>query len=114
MPFSRRRSSFSRRTTRVSITGDRFDPGFTFLAPDAARYLVEVGILTLGFDYFSVEDLNSAVPEVHYLLLSNNIVIIEGLDLSLVGPGEFRMVALPLKIKDGNGSPTRVILIEEK
>jgi arylformamidase len=96
------------------ITGDRFDPGFTFLAPDAARYLVEVGILTLGFDYFSVEDLNSAVPEVHYLLLSNNIVIIEGLDLSLVGPGEFRMVALPLKIKDGNGSPTRVILIEEK
>ena len=96
------------------ITGDRFDPGFTYLTPDAARYLVEVGILTLGFDYFSVEDLNSAVPEVHYLLLSNNIIIIEGLDLSMVGPGEFRMVALPLKVKDGNGSPTRVILIEEK
>jgi arylformamidase len=96
------------------ITGDKFDPGFTYLAPDAARYLADVGIRTLGFDYLSVEDLNSAVPEVHYLLLSNGVIIIEGLDLSVVGPGEFRMVALPLKIKDGNGSPTRVILIEEK
>lgn len=96
------------------ITGDGFHPDFTYLLPDAARYLAETGIKTLGFDYLSVEKLDNPVPEVHYLLLSNNIVIIEGLDLTRVDPGEYQIVALPLKIKDGNGSPTRVILIEEK
>ena len=96
------------------ITKDGFDPGFTFLAPDAALYLAEVSIRTLGFDYLSVEDVESDALDVHRTLLGRNIVIIEGLDLSLVGPGEFRMIALPLKIKNGNGSPARVILIEEK
>jgi arylformamidase len=96
------------------ITRDSFDPTFTYLTPDAARYLVESCIKTLGFDYLSVEGLDNPVPEVHYLLLSNNIVIIEGLDLSRVDPGDYQIVALPLKIKGGNGSPTRVVLIQEK
>ncbi len=96
------------------IVKDAFDPGFTYLTPDGARYLVEVGIRTLGFDYFSVEKLDNPIPEVHYLLLGNRIIVIEGLDLSRVAAGEYFMVALPLKVKDGNGSPTRVVLIEEK
>jgi arylformamidase len=94
------------------ITRDSFDPAFTYLTPDAARYLVESGIRTLGFDYLSVEKVDNPIPEVHYLLLSNNIVIIEGLDLSRVDPGDYQIAALPLKIKGGNGSPTRVVLIE--
>lgn len=96
------------------IADERFDPGFTYLAPDAALYLVDVGIRTLGFDYLSIEDAWSATLEVHRILLRANIVVIEGLDLRPVGEGEFHMVALPLKIRDGNGSPARVILIEEK
>ncbi len=95
------------------ITRDTFDPAFTYLTPDAARYLVESGIRTLGFDYLSVEKIDNPVPEVHYSLLKNSIIIIEGLDLSRVGPGDYLIVALPLKIKGGNGSPTRVVLIEE-
>ena len=96
------------------VTKDAFDPGFTYLALDAAQYLAEVGIRTLGFDYLSIEDVESQALEVHRTLLGRNIVIIEGLDMSLVGPGEFQMIALPLRIRDGNGSPARVILIEEK
>jgi arylformamidase len=80
---------------------------------DAAQYLVDVGIRTLGFDYFSVERLDGP-PDVHHLLLGKKIVIIEGLNLSEVDPGEYQMVALPLKIKNGNGSPARVVLIKEE
>jgi arylformamidase len=96
------------------ITKDGFDPTFTFLDPDAALYLAEVGIRTLGFDYLSIEDAENQALDVHRTLLGRDIVTIEGLDMSLVGPGEYRMIALPLKIRNGNGSPTRVILIEEK
>ena len=95
------------------IAMDNFYPDFIFLTLDAAQYLVDVGIRTLGIDYFSVERLDGS-PVVHYLLLSKKIVIIEGLNLSEVDPGEYQMVALPLKIKNGNGSPTRVILIKEE
>jgi arylformamidase len=95
------------------IIKDSFDPAFTYLTPDAARYLVEAGIKTLGFDYFSVEALDNPLPEVHYQLLGNKIIIIEGLDLSQVKPGEYAMAALPLKVRDGNGSPARVVLIED-
>jgi len=96
------------------ITKDAFDPGFSFLALDAALYFAEVGIRTLGFDYLSIEDAESRELDVHRTLLGHDIVIIEGLDMRLVGPGEYQMIALPLKITNGNGSPARVILIEEK
>ena len=95
------------------IKMDSFHPDFTFLTLDAAQYLVDVGIRTLGFDYFSVERLDGP-PDVHHLLLGKKIVIIEGLNLSEVDPGEYQMVALPLKIKNGNGSPARVVLIKEE
>jgi arylformamidase len=95
------------------ITMGSFHPDFTFLTLEAAQYLADIGIRTLGFDYFSVERLDGS-PVVHYLLLGSKIVIIEGLNLSEVDPGEYQMVALPLKIKNGNGSPTRVVLIREE
>ena len=37
--------------------------------------------------------------EEYRLLLGSKVVIIEGLNLSEVDPGEYQMVALPLKIK---------------
>jgi arylformamidase len=95
------------------ITMDSFHHDFTFLTLEAAQYLVDVGIRTLGIDYFSIERLDGS-PVVHHLLLSEKIVIIEGLNLSDVDPGEYQMVALPLRIKNGNGSPTRVVLIKEE
>jgi arylformamidase len=94
------------------VTKAGFETGFVYFTPEAARYLAEIGIRTLGFDYFSVDKFDGAGAEAHYALLEKNIVIIEGLNLSGIEPGEYEMVALPLKIKGGNGSPVRVVLIE--
>lgn len=91
-----------------------FDTGFAYLTLDAAEYLCRREIRTLGFDYLSVEKYQSDVPEVHYLLLKHNIVILEGLLLRDVVQGEYDMVALPIKITNGNGSPVRAVLIEDK
>ena len=37
-------------------------------------------------------------------------MIVEGLDLSEVEPGEYDMVCLPLRLAGADGSPARVVL----
>jgi len=45
-------------------------------------------------------------------LLSNNVVIVEGLNLSAVPAGDYDLICLPLKIAEGagDGAPARVVL----
>jgi arylformamidase len=91
-----------------------FSPDFTYLELDAAEYLTGFPIRTFGFDYLTIDPYDSKDFSAHYRLLGQNIVIIEGLNLSQITPGEYQMVALPLKLRDGDGSPARVILIREE
>lgn len=86
---------------------------FAYLSPEAGRYLAEIGIRTLGFDYFSVEPSESETYEVHDALLGKGIVIMEGLVLTDVPPGHYTLAALPLKIKGADGSPVRAVLIAD-
>jgi arylformamidase len=80
--------------------------------PDAAQYLVEKKIKTLGFDYLSVDPYGSSDFPVHKILLGHNIVILEGLVLDGVPQGEYTLSAFPLKFSGGNGSPVRAVLID--
>ena len=87
-----------------------FKKDFVYLTKDAAQYLVDKGIRLVGVDYLSVEKFESQLAETHHILLRNDVIILEGLDLSTVEPGRYELIALPLKIKDGDGSPARVVL----
>ncbi|MCX6000360.1 MAG: hypothetical protein NTU41_12465 [Chloroflexi bacterium] len=40
------------------------------------------------------------------------MVIVEGLDLCAAPPGDYELICLPLKIKDGDGAPARAFLRE--
>ncbi len=82
-----------------------------FLAPDkeAAKYLVELGIEVIGVDYLSVAPFTDPEPT-HKTLLEAGVLIIEGLDLSGVEPGEYTLYCLPLKIGGADGAPARVLL----
>ena len=90
----------------------RFREDFTYIAPAAARALVARGVRLVGFDYLSVEKFGSEGFETHMALLSNGVVIVEGLDLRAVEPGLYDFVCLPLKIAagSGDGAPARAIL----
>jgi arylformamidase len=102
--------------TRNSAFWDNTAAGFredyTYIDPDAARRLVELGIKLVGIDYLSVEQFKSASFETHHTLLSQSVVILEGLDLRAVSPGIYELICLPLKIAggSGDGAPARVIL----
>ncbi len=49
---------------------------------------------------------------VHHTLLGAGVIIIEGLDLAGVPPGDYELICLPLKLKDDDGAPARVFLRE--
>jgi arylformamidase len=83
---------------------------FVYLTKDAAQYLVDNGIKVVGIDYLSVEQFNFSSPDAHRTLLGNGAVIIEGLNLSEIEPGDYELICLPLKIEKGDGAPARAVL----
>lgn len=101
---------FKTRNSRLWTGEHEFDRDFVYIAADAARDLVARGVRLVGIDYLSVEKFNFDKPETHLALLENDVVIVEGLDLHEVPPGDYELICLPIKIKDGDGGPARVIL----
>lgn len=81
-----------------------------YLTPDAAVYLAQIGIKLVGIDSLSIERFGSGDFAAHRALLTAGVVIVEGLDLSDVEPGEYEMACLPLRIAGADGSPARVVL----
>jgi arylformamidase len=88
-----------------------FEMDFISLSKDAARWLVDKGIKLLGVDYLSVEPFDAAEPKVHRTLLEGGVIIVEGLNLSQVSEGRYQLICLPLKVRDGDGAPARVVLV---
>jgi arylformamidase len=86
-----------------------FNENYIYLSTSCAEYLKERGVIVIGVDYLSVAGEKNGL-EVHRLLLENEILIIEGLDLRNIEPGQYEMICLPLKITNGDGAPARVII----
>jgi arylformamidase len=86
-----------------------FVKDYVYITPGAARSLVNDGIKVVGIDYLSVDKFDSE-PETHMALLSGGAIIIEGLDLREVEPGDYELICLPLKVAGGDGAPARVVL----
>jgi arylformamidase len=90
----------------------RFYEEFVYLQPEGAQFLVDHGIHLVGIDYLSIDQFRSEKHPSHFVLLEKNVVVLEGLNLSKVQSGRYQMVALPLNLKDADGAPTRVILMD--
>jgi arylformamidase len=91
----------------------QFQEDFVALEENAAAWLVEKGIITVGIDYLSIAPFTQSRPT-HETLLNAGILIIEGLDLRDVDSGMWRMFCLPLKLSGSDGAPARVILTREE
>jgi arylformamidase len=89
-----------------------FQTDFVGIDESGSKFLVEKGIRLVGVDYLSVAPYKQSRPT-HQVLLGANMVIVEGLDLSAVQPGEYQLICLPLKIEGSDGAPARAVLIQE-
>jgi len=81
---------------------------------EAASYLAEKKIKTIGVNTLSVDAAGSDTWPAHHILLGAGIAIIEGLVLEGVPQGTYELSALPLKIRNGNGSPVRAVLSDKR
>ena len=90
----------------------QFSSDYAFVTEDAARYMVDTGVKLVGVDYLSVEEFQKEAHPTHHILLGAGIVVVEGLDLAGVPAGDYELLCLPLKIKDADGAPARVLLRE--
>jgi arylformamidase len=103
---------FKTRNSRFWRETKEFQKDFVYLETDAAEALVARGVKLVGIDYLSIEKFGFDKPTTHWTLLGNNVFIVEGLDLGEIAPGDYELICLPLKIKDGDGGPARVVLRE--
>ena len=81
-----------------------------------ANWFVGKGINMLAVEPPSIADVMDMeeVTKIHEILLGGNIIIVEGLtNLDAVSKEKVKLIALPLKIKRGDGAPARVIAMEK-
>ena len=89
-----------------------FNFNFTYLEKSGAEYLAAQKVKAVGIDSSGIER-NQQNHETHKILLQKEIPIFEGLDLSKVKEGKYLFYGFPLKIKKGDASPVRAVLIEK-
>ncbi|MSQ32029.1 MAG: cyclase family protein [Dehalococcoidia bacterium] len=113
IPPGTKRIIFKTVNSKLIWKAKDFQPDYISLSVDGAKWLLQMGVRLIGIDYLSIEQFKSPQHEVHHVLLEANVVILEGLNLTGVSPGEYTLCCLPLKISGGDGAPARTVLIEE-
>jgi arylformamidase len=87
-----------------------FPESYVALTADGADWMVAHGIRLVGIDFLSIEHRGTPGHPTHVTLLNAGIVIVEGLNLADVEPGSYYFNCLPLRLKDGDGGPSRALL----
>ncbi len=87
-----------------------FHEEFPHLDDAAAELLVERGVKLIGVDYLSVEAYKGRTRRTHHILLEAGVIIVEGLDLRDVAPGDYELICLPLRLSGMEAAPARAVL----
>ena len=85
--------------------------GKATVTADAARIFAKSGIMLIGNESQTIGPEDSP-KEVHLILLSAEIVLLEGIVLSSVEEGRYFLSAAPLNLSGCDGAPCRAYLIE--
>ena len=103
-------------TPRVLLRSDcwldvtQFPATWPALAPGLATFLTAQGVRLLGLDFPSVDDRESKDLSIHHECGRTGLHILESLDLRAAAPGVYELIALPLRVRGGDGSPVRAVL----
>ncbi len=89
---------------RILIKGD------AEVSLEAAKIFASAEILLLGNESQTVGP-EDAPMEVHLMLLSANVILLEGIRLSEVSEGVYFLNTAPLNLSGADGSPCRALLI---
>jgi arylformamidase len=88
----------------------KWNDAFRALAPETIELLATHGCKLVGVDTASVDPATSKLLPAHMACKRSNIIILENLLLDHVEPGDYELIALPLKFENLEASPVRAVL----
>ena len=98
------------RSTAGDLDQRLFPAQFVYPSPELAATMAGMDIILFGSDAPSMDHQDSKSLEGHNALARHGIAILEWLDLRAAADGLYELVALPLRIAGGDGSPVRAAL----
>jgi arylformamidase len=101
-------SNFPHNCERLLIKGN----GQAFFMDSAAEESAALGIKLIGTDANSIGYKGNQIKP-HKAFLGKGIAVLEGLDLSEVEPGNYFLIAPPVKFGGLEGAPVRALLITD-
>ena len=88
----------------------RLQPALRRVFDPLAAGLAARGVRLIGVDSPSVDPQDSKSMDAHHALRRADMRVLEGLVLDAVPPGDYELIALPLKIEGLDASPVRAVL----
>lgn len=98
--------------TRAAVDETEFPAPFAHIAPELARRIAAAGVRLVGTDAPSVDPVDSKTLDAHHAFVQGRVAILENVVLTDVDPGEYTLIALPLRLVEADSSPVRAVLIE--
>ncbi|MEZ6197726.1 MAG: cyclase family protein [Planctomycetota bacterium] len=83
---------------------------FAFMSLEAARILAAARVRLVGHDAASMDPMDSKTLDAHRTMNAAGIVWLENLVLDHVEPGEYELIAPPLKLLRADAAPVRALL----
>jgi len=87
-----------------------WDSTFCAVAPETIDFLAQRGVTLIGIDTPSLDPQESKTMDAHGRVRAQRMSILEGLVLDDVAPGDYELIALPLKFTTLDASPVRAVL----
>jgi len=88
----------------------RFPTSIPVMDEAVPAWLHQQGVVLIGVDVPSVDQLDSKNLANHHALGAHGITILESLDLADVPGGLYELLALPMRLVAADGAPVRAIL----
>ncbi len=88
----------------------RWSAEFSAFAPETIAWLAGLGVRLVGIDTPSVDPADSQTLDSHRQLLAHDMRVLENLVLDGIEPGDYELIALPLKLLHADASPVRAVL----
>jgi len=88
-----------------------FGHDFNALSPELVDFVAAGGVRLVGIDTPSIDVFDDKSLESHQAVARHDMAVLEGLMLEHVAPGEYLLVALPLRLEHADASPVRAALV---
>ena len=80
------------------------------MAPETVDLLAKSGVRLIGIDTPSLDPQESKTMDAHQRIRAHRMAILEGLVLDAIAPGDYELIALPLRLATLDASPVRAVL----